>query len=47
MGSANFPRNDVMVSINLSNFITVGLIAVFFLAAFRYLSGVVGFKSPV
>lgn len=36
-----------MISINLTNFITVGLIAVVFLAIFRYASGVVGFKSPV
>lgn len=36
-----------MIDINLSNFITVGLIAVLFLAVFRWGAKAVGFTSPV
>lgn len=36
-----------MIDVNLSNFITVGLIAIVFLALFRWGAAAVGFKSPV
>jgi len=36
-----------MISINLANFITVGIIAIIFLALFRFVAKAAGFNSPV
>lgn len=43
----NLWSTPIVIDINLSNFITVGLIAVVFLAVLRWGSSALGFKSPV